>query len=76
MEISTPTRTRATTLPSRALEAGWQGRTDLCRATQPSVVAFQGGAIAFKDMAAVIDPMVTNHLYSTRPGSPSCSPPV
>lgn len=80
MEICTVTRTRATTLPSRALDAraaGWQGRGLLCASAQkPSVTAFQGGAIVFAGMAPVTDRSVSEHLYSTRPGSPPCSPPV
>lgn len=82
MESTTIIRTRETALLSRALEAvtGWragvdlQGRGHSCvLVTEPA--AYQGGAIANVDMAAVT-PVVTDHTYSTRPGSPSCSPPV
>jgi hypothetical protein len=81
MDICTLTRTRKTTLLSHALEAGlgWraagdlQGRGDTCALIAKP--AFKGGAIAVADMAAVT-PVVTDHTYSTRPGSPSCSPPV
>ena len=82
MESITMTRTRETALLSRALEAGtgWrpgvdlQGRGHSCvLAVKPA--AFQGGAIAEFAMAAVT-PVVADHTYSTRPGSPSCSPPV
>ncbi len=80
MEICTLTRTRATTLPSLALPAlalGWQGRQQFgAPATKPFAVAFQGGAIAVCDMAAVNAFSVTDHQYTTRLGSPSCSPPV
>ncbi|SDS85051.1 hypothetical protein SAMN04488543_2512 [Friedmanniella luteola] len=81
MESTTTTRTREIALLSRVLEAGngWRaaadqrGRGDICvLSAKPS---FQGGAIAVFDMAAVT-PVVTDHTYSTRPGSPSCSPPV
>lgn len=81
MESITMTRTRKTDLLARALEArtGWragvalQGRGDNCAlVAKPS---FHGGAIAVSDMAAVT-PVVADHTYSTRPGSPSCSPPV
>ena len=81
MESITTTRTRGTALLPRVLEAGsgWRaaadlaGRGDVCVLTaKPS---FQGGAIAVFDMAAVT-PVVADHTYSTRPGSPSCSPPV
>ena len=81
MEIGTLTRTRKAALLSRVLEAGngWRatadlsGRGDNC-ALIAKPAAFQGGAFAFA-MAAVT-PVVTDHTYSTRPGSPSCSPPV
>ena len=81
MDICTLTRTRKTTLLSHALEArlGWrvagdlQGRGDTCALVAKP--AFKGGAIAVADMAAVT-PVVADHTYSTRPGSPSCSPPV
>jgi len=80
MEICTFTRTRATTLPSRALGAvasTWQGRGPVdVPVAKPSVVALQGGAIAVKRMAPVSAFMVTDHPYTTRLGSPSCSPPV
>jgi hypothetical protein len=78
---STTTCTRETALLVRVLEAGngWRaaadqrGRGDNCvLSAKPS---FQGGAIAVVDMAAVT-PVVADHTYSTRPGSPSCSPPV
>ena len=84
MESTTTTRTRETALLPRVLEAGngWRatadlsGRGDNCAlVAKPSAVTFQGGAIAVVDMAAV-KPVVTDHTYSTRPGSPSCSPPV
>jgi hypothetical protein len=44
--------------------------------TGAPAAAFQGGAIAGLGMAFVTDHMVTDHKYSTRLGSPSCSPPV
>ncbi|GAA1435263.1 hypothetical protein GCM10009616_31870 [Microlunatus lacustris] len=75
------TRTRKTALLSRALEAGigWRagvdllGRGDNC-ALIAKPAAFHGGAIA--SAMAAVTPVVTDHTYSTRPGSPSCSPPV
>ena len=84
MESTTTTRTRETALLSRVLEAGngWRaaadlrGRGDVCALmAKPVAGAPQGGAIAVVDMAAVT-PVVFDHTYSTRPGSPSCSPPV
>ena len=80
MDICTLTRTRATTLPSRALGAvasAWQGRKLVgAPLANPSAVAFQGGAIVVAGMAAVSAFMVTDHPYTTRLGSASCSPPV
>jgi hypothetical protein len=81
MDICTAARTRKTTLLSYALEAraGWRAAADLQgRGDTRALVAepaFQGGAIAVIDMAAVT-PVVTDHTFSTRPGSSSCSPPV
>ncbi|GAA1851887.1 hypothetical protein GCM10009714_36740 [Microlunatus capsulatus] len=84
MESTTTTRTRETALLPRVLEAdfGWRaaaelrGRGDICALmAKPVVGTSQGGAIAVIDMAAVT-PVVFDHSYSTRPGSPSCSPPV
>lgn len=82
MESTTTTRTRETALLSRAFEAvnGWRAGVDLQGRGHSCVLvakpaAFQGGAIADVAMAAVA-PVVTDHTYSTRPGSPSCSPPV
>ena len=81
MEISTRTRSRQTAPLPRVLEASstWrtpadvQGRGDICALVlTPS---FAVGGIALADMAAAA-PVVTDHTYSTRPGSPSCSPPV
>jgi hypothetical protein len=52
--------------------AGWRGRPDTDRQglTAPTT-ALQGGAIAGLGFA-----FVTDHKYSTRLGSASCSPPV
>ena len=84
MESSTTTRTRETALLPRVLEASnrWRAATDvrgggdICvLIAKPSVMPAQGGAVAVVDMAAVT-PVVFDHTYSTRPGSPSCSPPV
>jgi hypothetical protein len=81
MEICTANRSHQTALLPRVLEAGsaWrtpadvQGRGDICALVlTPSV---EVGGIALADMAASA-PVVTDHTYSTRPGSPSCSPPV
>ena len=81
MESTTTTRTREAALLPRVLEAGngWRvaadlrGRGDVCALIAKP--AFQGGAIVVAEMASVT-PVVTDHTYSTRPGSPSCSPPV
>ena len=55
----------------------WRGRPD---ADGDRGVAFaaalQGGAIAGLGVAFVADQMVTDHKYTTRLGSSSCSPPV
>jgi hypothetical protein len=42
----------------------------------PDFGGFQGAAMAPTGQAAAIDLMVTDHKYSTRLGSSSCSPPV
>jgi hypothetical protein len=89
MEINTLTRTPGAIASSRVLVAGgrWraavdlEGRGDTCASGAKPAAAFQGGAIAVTGMAPVtpvvsLTPMVTDHFYSTRPGSPSCSPPV
>lgn len=52
--------------------AAWRPRT----AVGATVRTFQGGAMTTFGPAAVIDRMVTDHQYSTRPGLSSCSPPV
>ena len=78
MEICTLTRSRATTLPSRALEGlalAWQGRGHDASVIKPSVTAVQGGAIAVAAMATV-NVFLTDHPYTTQLGSSSCSPPV
>ena len=82
METNILTRTRKTAPLMRVLEVenGWRTAVDLPRRGDSCVLvakpaAFQGGAIAVFDMAAVT-PVVIDHTYSTRPGSPSCSPPV
>ncbi len=82
METNILTRTRKTAPLARVLEVenSWRAAVDLPRpgdicALVAKPAAFQGGAIAVVDMAAVT-PVVTDHTYSTRPGSPSCSPPV
>ena len=79
MDSCTLTRTRVTTLPSRALGGlamAWQGRGHDVSAIKPPVAAVQGGAIAVSGMAPVNVFMVTDHPYTTPLGSPSCSPPV
>lgn len=84
MESTTTTRTRETGLLPRVLGAsqGWRAAADLavrgdrCAfVAQPVVGTSLGGAIAVVGMAAAT-PVVMDHTYSTRPGSPSCSPPV
>ena len=64
-------------LPSTTDAAGWRARpdTDVQGITAP-VAAFQGGAVTGLVFANVLDHMVTDHKYSTRLGSSSCSPPV
>ena len=80
MESCTLTRTRVTTLPSRALGAlasTWRGRGPVgAPVIKPVYVAVQGGTIATTGMDAVNAFMVTDHPYQTQLGSPSCSPPV
>jgi hypothetical protein len=82
METNILTRTRKTAPLAhvRHADLGWlgaadlAGRGDVCALlARPST--FQGGAVVVADMAAVT-PVVIDHTYSTRPGSPSCSPPV
>jgi hypothetical protein len=53
--------------------ASWRGRPDTDRqgTTAPTTAVLQGGAIAGLGFA-----FVTDHKYSTRLGSASCSPPV
>ncbi|CAA9336541.1 MAG: hypothetical protein AVDCRST_MAG61-3304 [uncultured Friedmanniella sp.] len=78
MDSCTLTRTRVTTLPSRALDSlpmAWQGRGHGVSAIKPPA-AVQGGAIAVAGMAPVNVFLVTDHPYTTPLGSPSCSPPV
>jgi hypothetical protein len=57
--------------------SAWRGRpTTGINGTDAPTAAFQGGAIAGLGFADVLDHMVTDHKYSTRLGSSSCSPPV
>jgi hypothetical protein len=53
--------------------ASWRGQPDTDRRgiTAPTTAALQGGAIAGLGFG-----FVTDHPYSTRLGSASCSPPV
>jgi hypothetical protein len=53
--------------------ASWRGRPDTDRQglTAPTTAVLQGGVIAGLGFA-----FVTDHKYSTRLGSASCSPPV
>jgi hypothetical protein len=64
-------------LPSTTDAAGWRARPDTDVQGIPApVAAFQGGAVTGLGFANVLDHMVTDHKYSTRLGSASCSPPV
>jgi len=54
----------------------WRGQEATCATVGVTFGAFQGGAMTLCGQAAVIDRMVTDHQYSTRPGLSSCSPPV
>ena len=83
MENSTLARTReaaprclvAWSVP--AVAAAWPGRpTPGFTGAGAPTAAFQGGAIAALGFAHANDQMVTDHKYSTRLGSSSCSPPV
>jgi hypothetical protein len=66
-----------TNAPLTTGASAWRGQpgTDLERGVA-FAGAFQGGAIAGLGLAFVTDQMVTDHKYTTRLGSSSCSPPV
>jgi hypothetical protein len=57
--------------------ASWRGRPATgSNGTDAPTAGFQGGAITGLGFTDVLDHMVTDHKYSTRLGSSSCSPPV
>lgn len=69
--------TRAALRPVTAPGARVAARRDWqATSIAPVFGGFQGGAVAATGTAAVTDLMVTDHLYSTRSGPPTCSPPV
>jgi hypothetical protein len=71
-ELCPQTTPRCLVVMSAMRDAAWRGRPDTDRQgiTAPTA-ALQGGAVAGLGFG-----FVTNHTYSTRLGSASCSPPV
>ena len=72
-ELCPQTAVRCLVEMSAMTDASWRGRPDTDRQgiLAPTTAAFQGGAIAGLGFV-----FVTDHKYSTRLGSASCSPPV